>query len=209
MRQPGAAEAIERGDGFGHLHQGEEAFVHPGPARGVDGKHGQPLLGGPLHGAGELFAPDRAHAGAHERELGDRHHDRPAIDPAGTRDQRFSFARFLLGADELVGVGALGFDELEGILRLDAAVPLLERAVIGEQRDPLAGVEPEMMAALRADAIVVVEFFRIDELATFGALDPHVFGDRGIAGCLFRGTRAKLALSLEKATHAPALAALA
>ena len=80
VRHARFAQPGEGGDGFGHLHEGEESLVHAGAAGGVDAQQRHAGLGGALDRAGELFPEDGTHAGAHEAEVGDGDGDGAAFD---------------------------------------------------------------------------------------------------------------------------------
>ena len=63
---------LDGGGGLGHLHQGENALLHPGPAAGGEDDEGQAPPGGILRRPGDLLPHGGAHA-AHE-EAAVQHH---------------------------------------------------------------------------------------------------------------------------------------
>src|SRR5204862_1096325 len=59
----------------------------------------------------------------------------------------------------------------------EGGVALLERAGVGEGRDPLAGPDAERVAALRAHAPRALHLGPVDDLLARVALDPQALGD--------------------------------
>src|SRR6185295_4746273 len=70
--------------------------------------------------------------------------------------------------------------ELERIGRTDVAREFLVLAVIEEDLEALARAETEVVAALRADVVVLLNFLAIDNLFAVVALDPQPFGNRDL-----------------------------
>ena len=59
-------EPLQGGRGLGHLHQGEDTLLHPGPAAGGEKDEGELVLVGVLHQPGDLLPDGGGHA-AHEK----------------------------------------------------------------------------------------------------------------------------------------------
>src|SRR5262249_2447872 len=71
----------------------------------------------------------------------------------------------------------LGVLEREGIDGAKPGLVLLERALVGEQGDPLAGGDAERVAAARTHAAGAVDLGPVHDLLAGVALDPESFGD--------------------------------
>src|SRR5262245_34665171 len=85
-----------------------------------------------------------------------------------------------LGARGLEALGVLlGVLEGERIARAEADLPLLERALVDEPGDALAGADAKRVAALGTDTPGAVHLGAIDDLLARLALDPEAFGDDG------------------------------
>src|SRR5437899_3951977 len=97
VRQPAGAEPLERGRGLGHLHQGEDALLHPRAARRRDDDYGQVLVDRELDRARELLTDHRAHAAAEEAEFEDSEDGGQPADRRDAADHRL-VARRPLGS---------------------------------------------------------------------------------------------------------------
>src|SRR2546427_3612985 len=172
VRQPGGGKPLERGGGLGHLHQREDALLHPGAAGRRDDDDRQMLVDGELNGAGELLADDRAHAAAEEAELEDGEHGRLAADRRDTTDDRF-VGRGLLGGRADAFAILLGVLERQRIGRHQAGLALLERASVGQLTDALTGGDAEGIVALRTDAPAAFHLGAVDDFLAGVALDPQ------------------------------------
>ncbi len=69
-------EPLQGGGGLGHLHQGEDALLHPGPAAGGEKDEGELVLVGVLHQPGDLLPDGGGHA-AHEKAAVQGAHGHP------------------------------------------------------------------------------------------------------------------------------------
>ena len=72
-----------------------------------------------------------------------------------------------------IGIG-LAVDEAQRIDRLEARVALLERSLVHDRLEPLADAQPEVVAALAAHALGLLELLVVEHLAAGGALGPEV-----------------------------------
>ena len=64
--QPRVAHPRQAGRDLGHLHQRQDALLHPGAAGAGDDDQRQPAIEAALDGAGDLLPHHRAHRAAHE-----------------------------------------------------------------------------------------------------------------------------------------------
>ena len=71
VEQPRLAVAEHRPAGLGHLHQGKEPLLHPGPAGDGVAHHRHPMFRGVFKEAGDLLPHGGAHAAHHEAGLHD------------------------------------------------------------------------------------------------------------------------------------------
>ena len=184
--QPLLAQSVQRRGGLRHLHEGEDAFLHPRAARRRHDEERDAFLNGQLDGPRQLLTHHRGHAAAQEVELehGDGH--RIAADAAEPGDDRFFQPRLAAGRLQAVRV-LLGVLEPERIARAQAGLALLERAVVDEGRDPLPGADPEGVVALGADAAGAVDLGAVDDLLAGLALDPEPLGDHHLLRALLAG----------------------
>src|SRR5690606_18188912 len=134
----------------------------------------------PAAGARQLLAIDRAHAGAHEGEVGDGHRQRPAVDLDPARDQRLVDPCTLCRAPGAVGVALLADREAQRIGRSQVGIPRLKGAGIGQQLDALAGGQSKMVSALGANVERALQLAGVYQVAATGALAPQVVGYAGL-----------------------------
>src|SRR6266404_5347196 len=95
-------------------------------------------------------------------------------------DQRVAFAGLLLGLGEPVLV-ALRILEFERVLRLNLGGKLGGGSGIEKLREPLAAVDPHMVAALRAYVQIALDLRAIQNGIAGGALGPQAFRHRARA----------------------------
>src|SRR5262245_4592254 len=187
VRQAAGAEPLERSRGLGHLHQREDALLHPRAARRRDDDHRQVLVDRQLNRARELFSDHRAHAAAEEAELEDGQDRRLPADRRDAADDCL-VARGLLGGRPDALAVLLGVLEGERVGRRKAHLALFERARIGQLAEALAGGDPKGIVALRAHASGALDLGAIHDLLARVALDPEALGDDDLArlgGLLF------------------------
>ena len=80
--------------------------------------------------------------------------------------------------------------ELQRIERAQAGVVLGPRAAVEQQLQPLGRRHPEVMAALRADLLVVDQLLVVDGAPARRALDPETFRDAArLSRCDLMGFR--------------------
>ena len=139
-----------------------------------------------LDGAGELLADDRSHASHDEAAVGEPEDDSNALDePLSDDCGLFEAGAGLLALDAL-GIGPAVI-EAQGIERLEARDPLLERIGIEKLGDPLASREQEMVVALRANAEVLLDLLAEQRRLAAVAAHPDAFGHPLSFGVLVPG----------------------
>ena len=111
------------------------------------------------------------------------------------------FAALALGLLQLLVVRTGAIGKSQRIFGQDGRMELDKRARIGQLSDSLAGAKPEVVRALRADLVVPFQLTGVDQLTTFCALDPQVFGDLKIGAFVLRCFGTKFAPALEKIPH--------
>jgi hypothetical protein len=128
--------------GLGHLHQGEQAFLHACPTRSGDADERHLAFDRRLDPAHEPLADHGPHRSAEELELETGHHHRHGLDRALHHHHRVGFAGLLVGGDQAIDV-TLAVLELQRIHRDHFAADL--EAPLGiEQR-----IEPNARARRR------------------------------------------------------------
>jgi hypothetical protein len=176
IRQPRRGKLGQRGARLRHLHEREDALLHPGAAgRGEDDDAGAPLEA-PLDGAGDLLADHRAHAAPEEPELEDGEHRGKRLDGRLPADDALLRLRLPLRVGHARGIG-LCVAEGQRVARDEVGVDLDERALVGDEGDPVGGRDAEVILALRTDGEVPLELLVVDDLAAVAALRPEAFGD--------------------------------
>src|SRR5262245_21626918 len=187
VRQAGGPEPLEGGRGLGHLHQREDAFLHPRAARRRDDDDRQMLVDRQLDRPRELFPHHRAHAAAEEAELEDGQARRLPADRCDAADDRLVARGLLSGGPHALAL-LLGVLEAERIGRREARLALLERARIGQLAEALARGDPKRIVALRAHTPGALDLGAVHDLLARVALDPEALGDDDLArlgGLLF------------------------
>ena len=171
----------ESGGGLGHLHEAENAFIHARAATAGNDDDRQSLFRRAFDEPCQFFAHDRAHRTAEKTEIHHAQRGPVFADFAQAGDdrvlQRGSFLmRFQLGS---VG-GHAG--ETERVRARHFGVHFLERAGFHQRVDPFARADGEMVAALRADLQVFVQFLVENHCAALGTLRPEPLGNVAFFG---------------------------
>ncbi len=169
----GLSELPAGARGLGHLHQRDEALLHPGAAGGADDDQGQALLGRALDQPRDALADHPAHRAAAEAGLHHADRDVHARKLRLASDHRILHPGLALGVLELAAV----VRERERVAEREVGVPLLEGVAIHRHLKPLTGVQPEVEAALAAHPQVLLELLRVEELMALRALLPHIRRD--------------------------------
>src|SRR5574344_687879 len=178
--KPRFLEARDRRGRLRHLHERENALVHAGAARGREEDQRTPLGDRLLAGAGDAFAGAGSERAAHEPEVHDAEHHRVLADLGRAHDDGLGFPRFrnrLLDLG-LVGTGRIVKLEMVGIGH--GAEDLRERAFVSHLSDALAGREPAVVVAFRADAVVFFPDRLLEMALARGADRPQRLGRRNL-----------------------------
>ena len=176
MYSPPAPIVTSQGGGnLGHLHEGQNAFLHAGPAAGAaDQDQGEREPGRFLGGPRQLFADDGTHAAGHEGEIGDAEHDRPAANVAPADHRGVLHAGLgLLRFQSFAVQNAVG--EAEHVLRLQLGEPFLEALFVEQLLDALARRQIEMVLALRTDVEAALGFLAKDGGLALRTANPQPF----------------------------------
>ena len=168
----GLGVAGEGAAGLGHLHQAEDAFMHPGTSGGGKNENGFALCGGRLDGAGDFLPRHTAHAGSQKTEVHDCDQNRDRLDVGATRDHGVLEARLGLIGLHLVQVPF----ELERIDGIQIGIDLLEGALVHQAGDALIRADGEMVAAIGADPEVLGQRLFEEAFAAGRTLLPQPFG---------------------------------
>ncbi len=161
----------ERAARLGHLHEREHPFVHASPAARADDDHREPASRRPLDRAGDFFADDAAHGCCEKLEIHHRDAHFLSGDAAGAADDGVLLSRGDLILLEPVCVARLAC-EFQRIHRRKTRIVLDESALIDQERDAVRSGDAEVVLALGADAIIVLQFQVVDDFATAWALGP-------------------------------------
>lgn len=133
-----------------HLHEAENALLHPSASGAAHAHDRQPVACRQLSASPEAFADDAAHAAAHEAEVDDGEQTLAALDPGSADNHGLRKPCLELGAAQTLGVG-LQVDEVEGVDRLDRRPELAERPCVGELPKTLASADANVVLAGRTD----------------------------------------------------------
>ena len=168
VRQALLAEAVDRSNGLGHLHEREDVLLHARATGAGDADQRDAVGDRVVRGQAEALAHDAAHRAAHEREV---HHGEGGItadDASVASDERVAEARLQLGVHQTIGV-RLEVNEGERVGRAQVAADLHEGAGVYELVDALHRAHHEVMATLGADALCMAQLVVAIVRATLGA----------------------------------------
>ncbi len=140
--EPGQSRA-----GFRHLHERQDALLHPRPAAGGKEDQGQLVFPGVLDGQRQLFPYGGAHAAHEKAAVQHAHHAAASAYGAGGCDHRLVHAGFPAGAVQLGPVAG----EAEGIIGRQLFMQLPEGAGVQHAAEPVIGPHGEVVAAQGAD----------------------------------------------------------
>jgi hypothetical protein len=127
----------QSGGSLGHLHQGNQRFLHARTARSGEAHQWATLLQCDVGRLDETLADDGAHGATHEGELERANRDRHALEGTAHGDQRVLLAGLLLRTSQAILV-LLAVAELQAINRLQVGADLLTTIGIEEQVDASA-----------------------------------------------------------------------
>ena len=195
IQKPFLREAGQRRTGLGHLHQGEDALLHPGTAAGGEQDQGQAVLGGVLNGQGDLLTHGGTHGAHEEAAVQHTHYAFAAPDGAGGGDHGLRQAGLALGGLHLGPVAGEG----ERVRRRQLFKQLPEGAGVQNRAESIVGADGEMVAALGADRQVLRHGFAVAVLPALGTGDGFIAGNVIVPDGL-HGQQARSALG-EDAVH--------
>ena len=172
---------------LGHLHQAQDAFLHPGSAGGLKQDDGKPLTQRPFEQACDLLAHDAAHRATHECKEKGAPSDRPSVQVRTANFDGLFRVRGPARARQTLGIRA-SVDELERVRRLEIRVPFVEPALVEKQSSPAARVELVVAAAKRTHLEVGREGVRGKGFTAGVALAKYALSERLlVGGVAFRG----------------------
>ncbi|KAI1692107.1 hypothetical protein Ddc_23824 [Ditylenchus destructor] len=134
-RQAGSRQARQHGIGLGHLHQRQQAFLHPCAAGGGVADEGGLLFDRGLDAAREALAHHRAHGSAHEFEFEAGHDHADAVHRAAHDDEGIGLAGVLQRFLEPFGVFAAVL-ELQGVDRQHFLADFIAPLAVQERVQP-------------------------------------------------------------------------
>ena len=175
---PGPPQGLHGGHRLGHLHQGDDPLVLPGPPGGGADDEGPALAQGQLAGAGDLLPHHGAHGGPEEGEVHDRQRHRVPVQAPPAVDRRLAQPRLLGLALQLVLVGldALG-GEVQRVSGAHRPVQLFEAVRVQQEGHPLVGPQSGVVATLGADLEGVFPLPGVDHLPAVGTANPDILRD--------------------------------
>ena len=185
-----AAGLVVSGQGgrdLGHLHEGENAFMHASPAAGAaNNDEGQGFVRGSFDEADQALADDAAHAPHDEAAVGDSEGHAAGPNHAAAGEGGIGQAGpFLLGGDAvLIAFG--GIHELQGVRGAELRVPFLKGPFIQDVPDPFLGGHIEVVFALRANVEQLFRLFPINRRRAAGAALPEPFGNPALGSFAHR-----------------------
>ena len=126
----------------------------------------------------DLFPDDRPHAATHKTEVEHAEHHTTAIHhPFADHHGIFAAGLPLVRLHTiLVRFRVL---KVQRVLGTELRIPLFERPEVDQERNTLHDRNREMVVALRADLIITLDFFAIDDFSAVVALEPHPFRNLG------------------------------
>ena len=150
--QPAAAvEPFQRGAGFGHLHQAENALLHPCAATGRKNDERQVLVGSVLNRTCDFFTNSGAHAAHKKTAVQHSDHRLHAADPADCCNGGF----FQAGLDRSSGQLFLIIGKMQHIVGRNVRVQLFKSSVVQNRAEPIIGTDCQMHPAVGADILAL------------------------------------------------------
>ena len=157
--------------GTGHLHQGQNAFLHASTAGSRDGY--QRIIAFKRH-FGRLdnaFADRRSHGTAHKREVQCRNHAGYTADFALRNLDGIVIAGSFAVSFQTVGI-FFGIAKFEWVFFGSGKADFIIFAVIEKHFQPLVDVKAQMMSAFGADIKGFLHLLRKKHLSADGTFDP-------------------------------------
>ncbi len=148
--QAGLFQHFHGDGGAGHLHQRQDAFLHPRATGGREQNQRTPKRHGAFGGRDDRVSDIHAHRPAHEAEILRGGDDRGAHDLALGHQHGFPFAGALLGGFHPVGVFLL-IAELQRVSNRLGNLDLGVDRTIKQRMESIPWGDRHMMVAVRAD----------------------------------------------------------
>jgi len=157
--------------GFRHLHERKHAFLHARAGGCGNDDDAAFFLNRGFDGAGDFFTDDGTHGTGEEFEIHHGDHRRLVVDREATGDDGVVETGFFAEDGGLFGVTL----EIERVGGNEADFRFLKAVRVREQGDAIAGVHQEVMAAMIANVVVLLELKRVDHRVTVRTFDPETF----------------------------------
>ena len=171
-------QALDDRAGLGHLHQGDEGFLHTGAAGGRKTDQGNSLLERQLGRPGELFADGIAHGAAVKIEFKGHYHQRQPLHLAGRGNQRIFFAGGSLRRGQAIAI-ALFVLEFEAVNRFNVGQDFLPALGIEKNIEAAAGADAHVVVALGADVVIALHVRPVQDRVALDAFFPQALGHVG------------------------------
>ena len=143
IRQSGRPQPVEGRIDLDHLHQGQDALLHAGAARGGKENDRQAFLHRVLDNPGQLLAHHGPHAAARKGKIKQAQGYRPVLNRCYPTHHRLGPTRLGLGIGDTLGIGfAVG--KAERVAGRQVNVMLDKRAAVNHQEQTLLNRQPEM-----------------------------------------------------------------
>ena len=175
VQQSGIAVTGHSSGGLGHLHQGDDALLHPGAAGCRKEHHRQPLFGSPFKGAGDLLTHHRTHGSHHEPGIHNDNHAFPGADGTFSGNDRLGEAGFFLGFSHLFLISL----KVQGIEGGEPFVIFHKAVLVHRQLQPLLTGDAGVIGAGRTDLQVGIEIVHEHDVLAAGAFEQQIFGNPG------------------------------
>ena len=164
-----------------HLHQRQDAFLHPCPARGRKKNERRAQFDRPQHAGDNRLAGRHAKRSCHEIEVLGGGYDGQAVELAFAHQNRVILLRCSLGVFQAVDVTAL-VAEFERVLRHGRHGNRGVVSAVEQVSQPLLARHPPMIAGTGHDELVRLQVFVKYHLTGLRARDPLPVGDLPLGG---------------------------
>lgn len=151
--QGGFLMTRERATGFGHLHEREHPLLHACTGGSRDHDDGPLFFGGSFDGSGDFFAYNGTHGTGKEFEVHYGDGDREAVDGSAPSDDGIIEIGLLPHGIDLLGI----LVKTEWVGREQSVIHFFERAGVGKELDAITRGEEEVLVAIGADMVVLLE----------------------------------------------------
>ena len=185
-----AGKPLQCRGGLGHLHQGQDALLHPRAAAGGEEDQRELVLPGVFDQPRHLLPQSGAHAAHEEAAVQGADGHFAAADAPQSGHHALPHAGAAAGLVQLV----LVLGKLQGIVGDEVGLQLPEDPLVQHQAQPVVGAHRVVIAAQGADIVVVREIPARHQLAALGAGLLLVGGHDGAAAQGLQGQQLLAAL---------------